>query len=273
MRLSPAFAASFDSRAKLMRQTELKRKLANRERSIGGWITLAHPAIAEIMANAGFEWIVVDLEHSAIGIGEAIELIRTIDLAGAAPLVRLTANDASQIKRVMDGGAHGVIVPMINTEEEARRAVDAVYYQPRGVRGVGLSRAQEYGADFARYRDWLGREAVVIAQIEHIEGVRNLKTILSVAGIDGYIVGPYDLSASLGVPGDFDNRDVTDALARIGEIGRACKKSGGLHIVEPDPELLIRRLEEGFNFIAYSVDIRMLDRACRAVSHIIRKAE
>ena len=253
-----------------MKRTELKQKLAARETTIGSWITLPHPAIAEIMVNAGFEWIVVDLEHSAITIGEAIELIRTIELSGAAPLVRLTSNDANQIKRVMDGGAHGVIVPMLNSEDEARRAVDAVYYPPRGTRGVGLSRAQAYGDGFSDYRTWLDDEAVVIAQIEHIEGVRNLEQILSVEGIDGYIIGPYDLSASLGAPGDFESSAFISAMARIEEVGRAMKKSGGVHIVEPDPDILARRLTEGFNFIAYSVDIRMLDRACRAVSHIVK---
>jgi len=253
-----------------MKQTKLKQKLTDGETTIGCWMTLAHPAIAEIMVQAGFEWIVVDLEHSAIGIGEAIELIRVIELAGAAPLVRLTSNDANLVKRVMDGGAHGVIIPMINSEEEARRAVRAVYYPPRGSRGVGLSRAHAYGAAFAEYRQWLEGEAVVIVQIEHIDGVRDLERILSVDGVDGYIVGPYDLSASLGVPGDFENPDVVAALHRIGEVGRKLRKSGGVHIVEPDPEVLARRIAEGFNFIAYSVDIRMLDRACRAVSNIIR---
>jgi 2-dehydro-3-deoxyglucarate aldolase len=173
----------------------------------------------------------------------------------------------------MDGGAHGVIVPMMNSEEEARRAVDAVYYPPRGTRGVGLSRAHAYGASFADYRKWLDDDAIVVAQIEHIDGVRNLEAILSVAGIDAYIVGPYDLSASLGVPGDFENPDVVAALARIGEVGHALNKSGGVHIVDPEPDILTKRLAEGFNFIAYSVDIRMLDRACRAVSQIVRGIE
>src|SRR5690348_4944939 len=153
-------------------------------------MTLAHPAIAEIMVNAGFEFVVVDLEHSAISIREAVELIRVIELAGAAPLVRLTSNDANQAKRVLDGGAHGIIVPMVNCAEEAQRAVDAVYYQPRGARGCGLSRAQAYGAAFDEYRGWLDDSAEVIAQIEHVDGVANLDRILSVDGVDAYMVGP-----------------------------------------------------------------------------------
>lgn len=247
----------------------LKRKLAQRELTIGGWITLAHPAIAEIMVAAGFEWVVVDLEHSMINIAQAAELIRTIDLAGAVPLVRVTSNDADLIKRVMDAGAGGVIIPMVNSEQEARRAVDAVYYMPRGQRGVGLARAQRYGVGFDAYRQWLEREAVVIVQIEHHDAIRDLRHILTVEGVDGYIIGPYDLSASLGIPGDFTNPEMVDALARVREVAQSVGRSGGIHIVEPEPELLERRIAEGFNFIAYSVDFRMLDRACRDVSRFL----
>ena len=236
-------------------------------------MTLGHPAIAEIMVNAGFEFVVVDLEHSAIGIREAVDLIRIIDLAGGAPLVRLTSNDPDQAKRVLDGGAHGLIVPMVNSEDDARRAVNAAYYPPRGTRGCGLSRAQKYGAGFPEYCNWLESEAVVIVQIEHIDAVRDLDRILSVEGVDAYITGPYDLSASLGRPGDFENPDFVAAMTRIREVGRARRKSGGLHIVEPDPDVLEKRLAEGFNLIAYSVDIRMLDRSCRAISRILGGGE
>ena len=126
----------------------LKRKLSQNEITIGSWITLAHPAIAEIMACAGFDWLVVDLEHSVITIKEAEELIRVINLCGVVPLVRLSINDSVQIKRVMDAGAHGIIVPMVNNRAEADTAVAAVYYPPKGTRGVGLARAQGYCTAF-----------------------------------------------------------------------------------------------------------------------------
>ena len=109
----------------------LKRKLSQNEITIGSWITLAHPSIAEIMACAGFDWLVVDLEHSVITIKEAEELIRVINLCGVVPLVRLSINDSVQIKRVMDAGAHGIIVPMVNNRAEADTAVAAVYYPQR----------------------------------------------------------------------------------------------------------------------------------------------
>lgn len=241
----------------------MKRKLSSRELSLGSWITLAHPAIAEIMCKAGFEWLVVDLEHSVITVREAEELIRVIDLCGSVPLVRLSANDPIQIKRMMDAGARGVIVPMVNSREEAEQAVRSVYYPPRGARGVGLARAQGYGTGFEEYTRRLDTDTIVIPQIEHVLGVEALSDILSVDGVDGFIVGPYDLSGSLGIPGAFDHPKMTAAMERIRSIGARAGKSAGLHVVEPEIEALRRSIEEGYTFVAYSLDIRMLDTSCR----------
>ena len=145
----------------------LKHKLQSNHLTIGSWITLGHTAIAEIFAKAGYDWLVVDLEHSTISIEQAGELIRVIDLSGVAPLVRLTSNEPNQIKRVMDAGAHGIVVPMVNSPDDAVRAVEATRYAPKGVRGVGLARAQKYGAAFQEYLGWQKDGPVVIVQIEH----------------------------------------------------------------------------------------------------------
>ena len=244
--------------------TPLKHRLASNAVTIGSWITLANPAIAEIMARAGFDWLTIDLEHSVITIREAEELIRVATLCGVPALVRLTSNGSDQIKRVMDAGAHGVIVPMVNSQADAQRAVDAVYYPPRGRRGAGLARAQGYGTSFADYRAWLEREAVVVVMVEHVTAVDNLENILGVHGVDGFIIGPYDLSASLGRPGDFDNPAFTEALGRIRETARRLGKPGGMHVVEPDAAQVRRFIADGFTFIAYSLDMRMLDVAARS---------
>ena len=193
----------------------IKSKLDKCQFTLGSWITLAHPAIAEIMSGAGFDWLAVDLEHSVITIREAEELIRVVALSGVCPLVRLSANDPVQIKRVMDAGAHGVIVPMVNSTSDAEQAVKAVRYPPEGKRGVGLARAQGYGSAFKRYKEWVNQESVVVVQIEHIEAVNNMEAILSVDGIDGFIVGPYDLSGSLGVPGQFNHPSMKVAMDTI----------------------------------------------------------
>jgi len=241
--------------------------------SIGSWITLAHPAIAEIMARAGFDWLAVDLEHTSITIREAEELIRVIELSGVKPLVRLTSNNKDLIKRVMDAGSHGVIVPMVNSAEQAKQAVEAVKYPPFGKRGVGLARAQGYGAKFKEYMNWQKKHTIVIVQIEHIEAVKHLEEILAVPGVDGYIIGPYDLTGSMGIPGEFEHPDFLKVMEKVNAVIAKSNIPGGTHIIEPDPEKLQECIDKGYRFIAYSVDIRMLDVSCRKGLESLKKVE
>lgn len=242
--------------------SKLKEKLNSGQASIGSWITMAHPAIPEILSDAGFEWLVVDLEHSVITIREAEELIRVIDLKGLIPLVRLTCNDAGQIKRVMDAGAKGIIVPMVNTREDAETAVIAAKYPPVGNRGVGLARAQGYGATFEAYAETINDESLVIVQVEHIDSVRNLEEILSVAGVDATMVGPYDLSGSMGKPGQFDDENVQAVLKDYVEISKKHGKPLGIHVVQPDGAKLKEKMDEGYSFIAFSTDFLFLRDGC-----------
>jgi 2-dehydro-3-deoxyglucarate aldolase len=241
--------------------------------TVGTWITLAHPSIAEIMAVSGFDWIAIDLEHSVITIREAEELIRVVNLSGVTSLVRLTSNDPNQIKRVMDAGSCGVIVPMVKSIDDVKQAVDAVKYPPYGKRSVGLARAQQYGRSFDEYLEWQKNQTIVIVQIEHIEAVNNLEAIFGVDGVDGYIIGPYDLSASLGIPGEFDNPIFLNAMERVKKVGTDMKIIGGIHIIEPEPEQLQQRITEGYQFIAYSLDIRMIDVACREGLKITQRVD
>jgi len=249
----------------------LKEKLHKNELTIGSWITLGHPAIAEIMVQAGFNWLTIDMEHSAIDLDEAQELMQVIELSGCTPLVRVGENNPYLIKRVMDAGAGGVIVPMVNSRADAIRAVEAVKYPPTGKRGVGLGRAQGYGLTFEKYKKWLAEESVVIAQIEHIKAVQNLPEILAVKGIDGFIVGPYDLSGSLGIPGQFENVKVKTALAQILKISKKMNKTAGFHVVSPDSTLFKQRFNEGYRFLAFGLDTLFLgenlQRSMKALKH------
>lgn len=215
------------------------------------------------MAKAGFEWITIDLEHSVITIREAEELIRTIELSGVKPYVRLTANDSNQIKRVMDAGAHGIIVPMVKTLKDVENAANAIFYPPRGTRSIGLARAQHYGVGFQKYLEkHLSYELII--QIEHIEAVNNLEEILSFPGLNGFIVGPYDLSGSMGMPGDFDNRDFQDKLSSIRRVSNKYPHvKRGFHLVEPCITQLKKLIDEKYDFIAYGVDFRFLDVSIR----------
>jgi 2-keto-3-deoxy-L-rhamnonate aldolase RhmA len=256
-------------RNSLNKNRPLKKKLRQGDVVIGSWITLGHSGIAEIIARAGYDWIVVDMEHSVIAIDTAGELIRVIDLCGAAPLVRLTSNHPDQIKRLMDAGAHGIVVPMVNSADDAARAVAAVRYAPEGSRGVGLARAQGYGVSFKDYFEWQKHNAVVIVQIEHRDALAVLDAILAVPGVDGFIVGPYDLSCSMGIPGQFEHPDFIAALNTILEAGRRLCVPAGLHIVEPDLERLSQSITQGYRFIAYSVDIRLIDVGARqGIQHL-----
>jgi 2-dehydro-3-deoxyglucarate aldolase len=250
---------------------QLKEKLARNALTIGSWITLGHPSIAEIMAAAGFDWLVLDTEHSILELSEVQMLIQVLDGRQCPAIVRLTSNHPDQIKRVMDAGATGVMVPMIKTAADAEAAVQAVYYPPRGQRGVGLARAQGYGAGFQQYRNWLEDNAIVIAMIEHIEAVAAIDSILSVPGIDAYIIGPYDLSGSIGHPGELDHAEVLSAMDRVKESGKRLGKPGGIHVVEPDLDRLRRSIKAGFNFLGYGLDIRILDTVCRNHLQSIRE--
>ena len=245
---------------------QLKSKLAQSEVTIGSWITLGHPSIAEIMATAGFDWLVLDMEHSVLELSEVQMLIQVLDMKKCPAIVRLTSNHPDQIKRVMDAGATGVMIPMVRSAADAEAAVQSVYYPPRGKRGVGLARAQGYGAQFKQYKNWLEENAVVVAMIEHIDAVNTIDSILSVDGIDAYIIGPYDLSGSMGHIGEFDHPEVTSAIEKVLKAGNRLGKPGGIHVVEPNQDELQQRIVAGFSFIGYGLDIRILDTLCR--SHI-----
>ena len=251
----------------------LKNKLKSNALTLGSWITLGHPSIAEILALAGYDWLVVDLEHTTISIEQAGELIRVIDLCGVAPLVRLTSNHPDQIKRIMDAGAHGIVVPMVNSVEDAARAVAATRYAPQGIRGVGLARAQKFGTGFSDYLQWQKDGPVVIVQIEHKDALNHLEEIFSVPGVDGFIVGPYDLSCSMGIPGEFDRPEFKAAMNQILTTGLRMSFPAGLHIVEPDTDRLKKAIREGYQFIAYSVDMRMLDVSARTGVQIVKEVK
>ena len=241
----------------------LKHKLKKNELTVGSWITLGAPTIAEIMARQEFDWLVVDMEHSAISLPQAQQLIQIIELSGVVPLVRVGENNPLLIKRVMDAGAQGVVVPMVNSRQSAMQAVAAVQYPPKGMRGVGLGRALGYGESFESYKKWNASSSVVIAQIEHIKAIENLEGILTVDGIDATIIGPYDLSASLGYPGKFNHPSVKDALKRYAYVCKKLQKPMGIHVISPEIRELKKAFTTGYKFVARSLDTLFLIESLR----------
>jgi len=253
-----------------------KRDLITREKigtqiTVGSWITTGHTNIAEIMASSDFDWLVIDMEHSSITLSEAQQLIQVIELSGVTPLVRVGENDANVIKRVMDAGAYGVIVPMVNSREEAHKAVEAVKYPPAGKRGVGLARAQGYGLAFDEYKKWVNKESMVIVQIEHIEAINNLEEILSVEGVDASMIGPYDLSGSIGYPGEFERKEVKESLKRYLTVCKKLKKPAGYHVIPPEAVQVKKVIAEGFQFIAFSLDTLFLGTHVKEQLTLIQK--
>ena len=232
--------------------------------SIGTWQSLPNESIAEIFAKVGYEWIVIDLEHSSININQAERLIRVIDLAGSKPFIRLSGHDAAQIKRVLDAGAKGILAPMIETTNQMEKVISACRYPPLGSRGMGLARAQGYGENLTKNDYILNRvhDIEIYAQIESMKGVKNCKEIFS-QGIKGYFIGPYDLSASLNNPGIFDSEEFLEAEKKILSSAKEEGIRRGYHLVEPEPNQIKTLQARGYDMIAFSVDIRMLDIVAR----------
>lgn len=244
-----------------MKKNPLKKALSENKQTYGSWITLYHPLIPEILAPAGFDWLVVDMEHSSIGLNELLPLIISIEANDMVPLVRVGENNPNLIKRVMDAGSYGVIVANVNSAQEAKAAVNAVKYPPVGTRGVGLYRAQGYGRQFDDYKRWLCEESVVIIQIEHINAVNHIDEILTTPGIDAFMVGPYDLSGSLGKPGIFDDPEVVKALQKVMDAADRYKIPAGFHSISSEPEEARKRREQGYKFLAFSLDTIFLGDA------------
>lgn len=231
--------------------------------SFGSWITFSDASSAEIMAKAGFNWLAIDMEHSSISIESAQKLIRVIELSGTIPLVRLSSNDPVLIKRVMDAGAYGIIVPNVKDAKDTMAAIKSVRYPPYGLRGVGLARAQGYGADFEGYKKQINSSVIVIVQIENKDAVENVEEILASKGLSGAIVGPYDLSGSYGVPGELAHPLVKRAERKILAAARRLKVPAGTHIVFPDKKELRRRIKSGYSLIAFGVDMIFILKECR----------
>ncbi len=254
-----------------LEKSSLKEKLKLKQTTIGSWLTIPNQVIVELMGDAGFEWLVIDIEHSPIGIESVVNLIGHIQGNGMQALVRVSKNEEVTIKRVLDSGADGIIVPMVNNELDAVTAVNHAKYPPEGRRGVGLNRAQKYGTQFFEYKEWVKNEIVIIAQIEHIQGVNNLKEISSVKGLDGIIIGPYDLSSSMGYPGEYSKTIVTKALNKINQIIIGTNLSLGFHVIESNHEAIIEKLNKKFNFLAFSMDSLFLNAKIKHEMNELKK--
>jgi 2-dehydro-3-deoxyglucarate aldolase len=240
-----------------MDRTEAIRSLRARLRAggttIGSWMQIPHASVAEIMGQAGYDWVALDLEHGAIALHQIPDLCRALELGGTLPLVRLARGHSKDCKQALDAGAGGVIVPMVESAEQLIIVRDYCRWPPAGTRGVGFSRANLFGKHFNSYREE-AQAPLLVAMIEHIRAVENLPAILQVAGLDAVLVGPYDLSASMGIAAQFGEQAFGEALQRIRTLSQQHAVPCGIHVVQPGPAALQMRLKEGYRFIAYSID-------------------
>lgn len=233
--------------------------------AIGSWINTASPIVAEIMAASDFDFLVMDAEHSAADIEKSLSIYQAIKAGNpdCIPMVRLPGNTYSETKRFLDAGAMGVIAPLINTREETEHLVESVKYPPYGKRGVGYGRSHGYGFDFDNYMKIADTDSFVCTQIEHIDAVNNLDEIFTVKGVDAAFIGPYDLSASMGITAQFEHKDYIAAYRKILSKCNEHKIIPGIHVVQPDTDAVLKKIDEGFKMIAYSLDITILGHFCR----------
>lgn len=231
----------------------VREKLANNKVSLGSWLQIASTSTAEILGQAGYDWIAVDMEHGSISTCQLPDLFRALELGGTLPLVRLAQGDKKDCKQALDAGAGGVIVPMIESAAQLISIRDACRWPPSGVRGVAFSRANLFGKYFEQYREE-AQAPLLIAMIESKQAVDNLEEILRVDGLDAILIGPYDLSASMGITAQFSHFEFVATMTRIRDLCKTAEKRSGVHVVQPDIKLLAGYVEDGYRFIAYSID-------------------
>jgi 2-dehydro-3-deoxyglucarate aldolase len=235
------------------RIVEIRRTLAAGEASIGSWMQIPHSAVAEVMGQAGYDWVAVDLEHGSIDVHQLPDLFRALEAGGTLPLVRVAEGTVKDCQQALDAGAGGVIVPRIETAAQLSRVVAACAWPPAGERGVGFSRANLFGKHFAEYSEE-AQAPLVIAMIEHVRALDDLDAIAATPGLDAILIGPYDLSASMGLTARFDRPEFAAAIDQIRDVCRRHRVASGVHVVQPDPGMLAQRIREGHRFIAYSID-------------------
>ena len=242
-----------------MRKNHVRAKLKRGEVSIGTWLSLPDPIAAKLMARVGFDWLNVDLEHTPTSLETAALSFAMIASEGPAPLARVAWNNGQNIKRALDNGAWGIIVPMINSAAEARAAIQDARYAPLGNRSVGGQlHAVGFNTSPATYYENANDEILVVLMAEHVKSIEALEEIASVPGIDALFIGPNDLLQSMGLKPGFDSADprFNDALKKVVAVAKAHGIAPGIHAA--DAAMAKKRIAEGFQFIAVASEVGMM---------------
>ncbi len=234
-------------------KNELKRRLKNSEKTVGVWLTIPHTDISEALSTLPFDWFVFDQEHSTLDDALSQQLMQAMRGKRITPLIRVAWNDAVLIKKALDTGAYGIIIPWVNSREDAIKAVKSCKYPPKGIRGCGPRRTVLLDPD---YLTTVNDEILIIVQIETEVAVNNAREILSVEGVDVFFIGPFDLSASMGIMGQIASKRVQDAISKVFEVGKQLGVASGIWM---GAGMKIReRLEEGWQMVALGMDMKLL---------------
>ena len=240
---------------------EIRQKLSSGIYSLGSWMQIPNSSIAEIMGQSGYDWVAVDLEHGSISVNQLPDIFRALELGNTLPLVRLAEAQAKDCKQALDAGAGGVIVPMVEDSKQLEFIRDYCRWPPSGKRGVGFSRANLFGNFFKDYIDE-AQKPLLVAIIESIKAVENLESILKVKGLDAVLIGPYDLSASMNLTAKFEDEEFLHIIEKIRTLSNQYSVACGIHVVNPKHDDLKQRIDEGYQFIAYSLDSIFLSKGC-----------
>jgi 2-keto-3-deoxy-L-rhamnonate aldolase RhmA len=249
------------------RTLSFRQRLKQGDVLIGSLLQMPLPEVAELFVEAGYDWLFMDMEHSPADARTALGMLTAVD-RHVPCVVRVPWNDEASIKKALDIGASGIIVPLVNTEEDARLAVGRCKYPPAGFRSVGITRAQRYDLTFDDYMQRANDDIAVIVQIEHVEAVSNIDAILAVPGIDGVFVGPFDLSGSMDKPGKINDPEVQEAIKKV---IRACEQHAIARcIYAHTPAHAKTYLSQGYRVIGLCVDYILLARAAAAALKEVR---
>ncbi len=250
---------------------EIRAMIRKGKPTLGTWLQIPSADVAEIAGRMGYDWAAVDLEHGSFTRAVLPDIFRALERWGTLPFARVAEPSMREIKAALDSGARGVIFPMIETRAQLDNAIAWSLYPggeefPGGRRGVGFSRANAFGMDFPAHvdtKDGLGHSVMLVAQIEHVNALGNLDDIFSHPRLDAYMVGPYDLSASMGLTAQFGHPKFLEALALIEQKAAAHNVPKGYHVVKPEEDVLRAKIAEGYTFIAYGIDTLFLQESGR----------
>ena len=260
---------SFDVRNKI--RLALKQKLRQRKRAFGAWVSYREPAIAETFAKVGFDFVAIDMEHTTISTDEAKHIITGVQAEGVACLPRPVSHNNDTIKPLLEVGADGLVIQMVNTPEEVETLVKLQKFPPLGARSYGVNRAHGYGLDFDKYVETWNESASIIIQVESITAVANIEKLIAFDEVDAVMVGPYDISGSLGVPGQTDHPSVKEASAKVVE---ACAKRGigcCTQIADVSEHRVQEAFSNGFSVVILSSDLFILSKWASDMKKIFDK--